>query len=471
MKRYHTYIQFTLLQLLGSLFIGLWLPTVLFDKPLVPQLLLTALILILFRAYAFYMIRNAFDAFQRVMKTLEETMPLSSRQELNISFDIYRSAEARQSAQQLENALRASMEEQRQMNLRYATINMALERHVEARETMLDIANDLIYMEDTASFFDLILNKAITIAPSAGYGSFLVVDENNRLRYTSAKGFDLESLRPVSLKIHESFLKKSDGSLHTKPFIIEDLYAYNAQIMRDGTDEILKKITGPDIKSTLSAPIYIEDQLYGLVNLDCTDVGCFTEEDLIFMEYFVTQISIAVQNRQLVERAMYLSRYDKLTGIYNRGHFEEKFYNYHERAIHGEEPFILVLMDLNNLKTINDRFGHIAGDQSLKLFVRELKRRLPEEALLARFGGDEFICILPGLSQQEASESLEAITAAFEQVYLEFNYSQIPIRFSYGIASSPDESMVLDILVKLADSRMYEHKAKMKAKTPFPFVD
>ncbi len=206
-----------------------------------------------------------------------------------------------------------------------------------------------------------------------------------------------------------------------------------------------------------------------MINLDSEEKDAFKNTDITSMLFFTSQLGIAIKNRQLIDKTLYLSQYDRLTGIYNRSYFEENFYEYHKKVLSGKMTFILLLMDLNYLKKINDTFGHIAGDKALRTFVTEIQKDLPEDALVARYGGDEFIALLPNLNYNEAFHIMNASIDRFKNVSMPFNNIEVPIRYSFGLSASPDESMVMDILVKIADQRMYKHKTITKNDEPHIF--
>jgi diguanylate cyclase (GGDEF)-like protein len=156
--------------------------------------------------------------------------------------------------------------------------------------------------------------------------------------------------------------------------------------------------------------------------------------------------------------------FDKLTNIYNRTYFEDMFYDFQNKAFTHNKKFTLVIMDLNYLKKINDTYGHILGDEALKTFAEGVKKHFNATDVFARYGGDEFIALVDNVNLEHTKQTFEEIISYFEHINIEYNGTLIPIQFSYGIAEAPAESMILDILVKIADERMYLHKKYLKHK-------
>jgi diguanylate cyclase len=105
---------------------------------------------------------------------------------------------------------------------------------------------------------------------------------------------------------------------------------------------------------------------------------------------------------------------DPLTGIANRRHFEAALAVAHEQALKRSEPLALILMDVDNFKQFNDRFGHVMGDQVLRLVVSAMRDVLRPGATLARFGGEEFVMIVPGLALEPAVSLAEDIRRSIE---------------------------------------------------------
>lgn len=152
------------------------------------------------------------------------------------------------------------------------------------------------------------------------------------------------------------------------------------------------------------------------------------------------------------ELAVEMSYKDPLTKIYNRKYFIESI----EKYIKSGEQFSIVFLDLDNFKLINDVLGHKVGDEILKKVADWFSKNIRGEDVVTRYGGDEFCFILKGLDKTKANEVIERLYKLFQ--LQSFYPEDIPIGFSYGISSFPEDSMDIDKLLSIADKKMYQMK-------------
>lgn len=327
-------------------------------------------------------------------------------------------------------------------------------------QAMLEVSQSIIDINNINELFGVILEKAIGIIENAKFGSVLLLDENGMLKIVVSKGYDIDSAKNFSIPLEHSF-----QWLKTKGNIEKTIVINNIDELQDiNVVNIDKSKDTWDIKSCISAPIMIENKLYGMVNVDSNYANAFSEEDLVSMEHLRSQIEIAINKHKLYEETIYLSRYDKLTNVYNRRYFEEMFDLYFNKALKNGEEFQLAIFDLNGLKIVNDTYGHLAGDIYIKTFTDNLINNVGSSDILARYGGDEFVAVFWGTDSKELTIKLEKLFQTLEDNPFIFEENEIISSFSYGIANFPEEAQSFNQLVKIADSRMYEYKRKTKEK-------
>lgn len=149
--------------------------------------------------------------------------------------------------------------------------------------------------------------------------------------------------------------------------------------------------------------------------------------------------------------------YDSLTGIRNRTYFEREI---NDLNIQTNKQIGMIICDLDNLKKVNDNFGHLRGDELLKQFAKILNKYTSDEVLVARIGGDEFILLLKGKSRS----FLEEIYCDLLESIKEYNLKNkdLPIRVSIGSGYSETSIAMTNLVYNTADSKMYEEKANNK---------
>jgi diguanylate cyclase (GGDEF)-like protein/PAS domain S-box-containing protein len=167
-----------------------------------------------------------------------------------------------------------------------------------------------------------------------------------------------------------------------------------------------------------------------------------------------------ITERRKAEKAIqHMAYHDPLTGLPNRLLFYDRFSQIMAHARRNQERFAVIMMDLDKFKEINDRLGHDTGDQLLRSVSERLSSQMRDGDTVARFGGDEFLLLLPGMKQIEDMDPLgQKIFQAFQQPF-EVSGQALSIRASIGIAVFPDDGSDRDALVQKADFAMYRAKA------------
>lgn len=152
---------------------------------------------------------------------------------------------------------------------------------------------------------------------------------------------------------------------------------------------------------------------------------------------------------------------DPLTGLWNRRYFDERLAEEISRARRKlDYTFTLVLIDVNDLKVVNDEDGHAAGDELLRWVSRFLQTITRAHDLVCRLGGDEFGIILPDCNAVQAQAVLTRLREALAE---ENSYRPRSIGMSLGSATCPDEGLLAEALVRASDSAMYADKRRQKA--------
>jgi len=166
---------------------------------------------------------------------------------------------------------------------------------------------------------------------------------------------------------------------------------------------------------------------------------------------------------ELSQRLRTMAYRDALTGLYNHRYFYEQLSHEVERSLRYGQPLAVLLMDMNNFKDINDAYGHIIGDKFLSLVGQVIARQIRGSDIGARYGGDEFVVILPNTSLDEARKTADKLSVAVRQAAM-MNPGEENVRLglSAGIAICPEDSRAPGELLQIADRRLYDQKALRK---------
>ena len=182
-------------------------------------------------------------------------------------------------------------------------------------------------------------------------------------------------------------------------------------------------------------------------------------------------LNLQDQLTQTLERLKFQATHDALTGIWNRRAILQALdreLNRAKRIVHSPEATSVVMLDLDRFKSINDEWGHQAGDEALKLAGEVIRKSLRSYDYVGRYGGEEFIVILPATARDQVEIVVERIRKNIEQHPIIFNGHTIPLTASLGVATARDEFDV-EILIKRADEAMY--RAKNTGRNRVVFAD
>lgn len=162
--------------------------------------------------------------------------------------------------------------------------------------------------------------------------------------------------------------------------------------------------------------------------------------------------------RALQEQLREQAIHDPLTGLYNRQSLNEFFDRELRLAERGRRPVSLTLGDLDHFKAVNDTYGHLAGDEVLRVFGELVKHFCRASDICCRYGGEEFLIVLPDMMSASACERIGQLRAAIEGTSFTFGTEVVHLSASFGIATFPQDGLTRDALIAAADSALYAAK-------------
>ncbi|MGQ9570749.1 MAG: sensor domain-containing diguanylate cyclase, partial [Thermodesulfovibrionales bacterium] len=194
-----------------------------------------------------------------------------------------------------------------------------------------------------------------------------------------------------------------------------------------------------------------------------TDGKTFTKEDLNELVKLTEKSAIYLERALLSQKVEELSVTDDLTKLFNQRYLHRAIEIEVQRALRYQTPVALIFMDIDYFKNVNDKYGHLVGSKVLVEMGQLLIKNLRIVDIVVRYGGDEFVMILPHTPPVAAAQVAERMRKAVEKnVFLRDEGFQIKITASFGVASCPENAKSKDELLRLADEAMYKVKYRAR---------
>ncbi|KAF2956210.1 sensor domain-containing diguanylate cyclase [Marinitoga sp. 38H-ov] len=315
-----------------------------------------------------------------------------------------------------------------------------------------NLSTELLNFDNSYNIYKKIIDSLVEIVPHAQAGSFVLL-EKDRYIYKAMKGYDINLFKNVRLDGKINKLRKLE------PFIVKnwkDEYNYTSE-----DKKIFEKFGKINmINETLYIPLVVNNNLYGAITLDTYD-HFFENYEINFAKIIKTNLEFLLWKLNADDKLRQAAEYDYLTKIYNRQSFMYKIKDIIKISKRNYQKIAFIFLDINKFKSINDSYGHNIGDEVLKFFTKKISSILRESDIFARLGGDEFIIALANSDLQGAQKVIDKINKLFEDKF-EYENISLKISSSFGIAIFPEDGKDIDILLEVADKRMYEYKNNIR---------
>ncbi|RKX70016.1 hypothetical protein DRP53_06335 [candidate division WOR-3 bacterium] len=210
-------------------------------------------------------------------------------------------------------------------------------------------------------------------------------------------------------------------------------------------------------RSEIAIPLRSHDRLIGVLNVEKEGANSLDEEDLTLLSILAGHISVAIENAILYEEIGRLSITDELTGVFNYRHLLDVIKYEIERSRRFQHSFSLIMLDIDNFKKFNDQYGHLFGDQILSALAKLLASSVRASDIVTRYGGDEFVIVLPETTKEQALILAERLRNIVNQHTFEKN---VHLTVSMGLASYPIDSQDVFPLIDRVDHLLYISKSK-----------
>ncbi len=332
------------------------------------------------------------------------------------------------------------------------SVFLALQKRNLELATLVEIAKALTSTLSLEEVLKLILERVSLLLQSQSWSLLLVEEGSGDLIFEIA-------VSPASEHLQGMRLPHGQGiagwvAEHGQPLLIPD-------VRRDSRfAPQVDAAVAFSTQSIICMPIKIRDKVLGVIELvnSQTDER-FNEADLPILEMVADFVAIAIENARHVERISQLIITDDLTGLFNSRHFHALIEYEIERARRYETSLSLVFFDLDHFKTVNDTFGHLAGSRVLSETGRLIRETTRKVNLAARYGGDEFVILLPAADKAAGLVMAGNLHQTIRNhVFLTDEGHAVRLTASFGVATFPADATCKQDLISRADQTMYRVK-------------
>ena len=305
---------------------------------------------------------------------------------------------------------------------------------------------------DRGQILRIILNRLSQLIHALNWTLYLVDEEARELRFEVVVGLEGIDFKDIQLKIGEGLAGQVAAT--GEPILIRDV--------REDTrvDRRVDTCTGFTTRSLITLPLKLGDRVIGVLQIiNPEDQELFEESYLPILLILSDFVAISINNAINHEKIEKLAVTDDVSGFYNSRYLHLKL----DEIISSKQTTSLVFLDMDNFKRIVDTYGHPMGSKVLKEVAQVIGSHLGQDDFLVRYGGDEYVMVLPGAEKKEAREKVERIhTALNETSFLVEDGHDVRVTASFGIANFPEDAQDLKGLLHSADVSMYISKDRGK---------
>jgi diguanylate cyclase (GGDEF)-like protein len=305
---------------------------------------------------------------------------------------------------------------------------------------------------DRASILEIILSRLSQLIRAQNWTLYLLDQEKQELRFEVVVGLDSEKLKGLTIKVGEGI---AGMVAETGEAIMVPDTGRDRRVSHRVDDQ-----TGFVTHSLITLPLKKGETAIGVLQIiNPEDPALFTEEYLPILHILADFVAIAINNALNHERIETLVVTDDVSGYYNSRFLHQKL----AELINTNTPMSLVFLDMDNFKRIVDTYGHPLGSKVLREVAQVIGAQIRDGDFLVRYGGDEYVIILPRLKKQDAILMVENIQRALADTdFLADEGHKVKVTASFGIAHYPDDASDLKGLLHSADISMYKSKDKGK---------
>lgn len=343
------------------------------------------------------------------------------------------------------NEMKDQYEKLRDANVKLEETNERLTNSIAEFYTLQQISQAINSIFDTRELLRYVNDVILGVLGVSNSTVILYDERKNKLKVST-----------TSIKNSTELVSLSDN---VNSIVLLDVLEHGKTFVENFVDHDDFPFTrGREVKSILCLPFNTRTKKYGLILIEHKVVNAFDDEKINLLNTISLQLGIALENAELYQKMQNMATTDGLTGVFNRMYLHDKLKEELLRAQELNYPLTLAIFDIDHFKKFNDTYGHLFGDKVLKSIAEVVGGALRNGDILARFGGEEFIIILPRTSVLEAYQKIDNLRIKISRNVVADNLVSATVTASFGIAGYPHHASTDNELLRFADDALYDAK-------------
>jgi len=321
-------------------------------------------------------------------------------------------------------------------------------RHMQEISIFHDVAKALTSSLNLDSILQTIMDKMAEFFRPDNWSLLMVDEQKDELYFAIAVGPAADTLKTLRLKVGEGIA--GWVAKHGESLLVPDVYTDPRFAKR--IDEMTKWQT----RSIICVPLRSKHRVLGVIQLINCAVEAFGDSEMFFLHALSDYAAIAIDNARAVEKIQELTITDDCTGLYNARHLYKTLEAEVYRSARFGYEFSVVFIDLDHFKSVNDTHGHLIGSKLLAEVGFRVKSHLRLIDYAFRYGGDEFVLLLPQTSKDAAMIVARRLQEVLRKTaFLEDDNLNLSVRASMGVATYPEDAKSAHEIIRQADEMMY----------------
>jgi diguanylate cyclase (GGDEF)-like protein len=322
-------------------------------------------------------------------------------------------------------------------------------------KTCVEVGKLLTSTLNLRQILELIMLRGSQLIRAQNWSLLLKNEESGELTFEIVVGINKELFKGLHLLPGEGIA----------PYVIETGKAVFIPDVNDSPifNKNVDLHTGFTTRSIICLPLVFQGKSLGVIEIvNVEDMKIFELKDFPILAILADYAAIAIENSRYVDKIKKMSITDEYTELYNARYLHQTLDEFFSKT-NPETPLSVVFMDIDNFKAIVDNYGHLLGTRLLKEIAETIKSNISDQDIPIKYGGDEYVIILPGRSKAKAFEiSTNILRTIGESTYLRSEADPVRATASIGISAYPEDAEAKKELLILADNALFKVKSSTK---------